>query len=158
MNKKRLAEIATWLEGGAKHERLNFDMAKGIFVRTDEEVPLDQVDLSKCSTSCCIAGAAVEFAHPNDVGYLHSLLAGGEADSDDAGNSGYQGVWGMISDEARELLDLDYSTANELFRPDEYGNGPYGDLESYSNPAWAARVIRKLIKTGEVDWEGTQNA
>jgi hypothetical protein len=158
MDNQRLEEIATWLEGGAKHESITFDMAKGIFVRTNVEIPASEVDLTACSTSCCIAGAAVEFAHKDDVGYLHKLLDGGEVDRDAEGHDGYQGVWGIISHEAMELLDLDYDTANQLFRPDEYGNGPYGELEPYSDPAWAARVIRKLIATGEVDWAGTETA
>ena len=52
-----------------------------------------------------------------------------------------------------EALGLDEETTNDLFFPYEVG-----DRWSAITPAWAARCIRKLIETGEVDWVGTQAA
>ena len=54
---------------------------------------------------------------------------------------------------ARGLLDLRLGQAEELFAPNYPAPADWGDV----TPAWAARCIRKLIATGEVDWEGTRD-
>ena len=84
-----------------------------------------------CGTMCCIAGTAYQFF-------------GGEGKS--------------FFIQAANLLELDYKTAERLFYAlkGSPGEGVI-DLATIT-PAWAARCIRKLIATGEVDWVGTQAA
>jgi hypothetical protein len=76
---------------------------------------------------CCIAGATEQFFGEKD--YYFSM--------------------GFV--DAPELLGLERSVARELFMPEYWMCNP----EIYT-PPWAARCIRKLIKTGEVDWVGTR--
>ena len=49
-------------------------------------------------------------------------------------------------------LGLTFEQAVRLFEPEGFSTG------KYDSPAWGARVIRKLIATGEVDWAGTRRA
>jgi hypothetical protein len=136
MNKRRLAAIARWLEAGAPEKKgvTAFDMSMGI-VFTD------------CGTTCCIAGAALSF-----FGDLEEVRIeyhfGGHRELN----------WGDISTQACDILGLpevDFrspdSVSHELF----YTNGSF--MRPQVTPAWAARVIRKLIKTGVVDWAGCRN-
>jgi len=139
MNIERLTELAEWLERGAPEQKgvTKFDM--GDFICLEEykthtdmwekykEGALDEADsiLRRCGTACCIAGAAVMFYSKHPA---LSRLQYNEAD------------------DGRDLLDLTAEQSNRLFFPRNL------DLIT---PSWAARCIRKLIETGEVDWAGT---
>ena len=115
MNVERLNIIAEWLEAGAPHK----DGIDGFNME-------DWHKEDECGTTCCIAGAAIQFF---------------ETDSDP--NTPLQ--------TAARLIGLDSRDASELF----YATDVDDPLENIS-AAWAARCIRKLIATGEVDWEGTR--
>lgn len=142
MNVERLTRLAEWLEAGAPHERIKFDMTSGILVSVTEG--FDPSKPSACNTSCCIAGATVEF-----YGNVDAL----------ATTHGYATFyhdpkfrelgWNEVRDEAEKLLGLEWDVAEDLFVP--------ADLEEVNDPAWAARTIRHLIVTGEVNWELTRS-
>lgn len=147
MNIERLTKLAEWLEAGAKHERITFDMTRGLAFKITED--FDPSKAAACATSCCIAGAAVQF-----FGNVDELVA-----ADPLPQPHWHRVeefaWWRVRDEAELLLDLDYTKATSLFEPHcVYGGG----LDDYNDPAWAARTIRRLIATGEVDWEATREA
>jgi hypothetical protein len=91
-----------------------------------------------CGTACCIAGTARQWWAPNDErSGWHTDIVSAE-------------VLGMEEDKLGgeySILRND-SNADKLFFPDV----PMISV----TPAWAARCIRKLIATGEVDWQGTE--
>lgn len=128
MNIDKLVEIAEWLEAGATYVKgvSRFDMTH--FIERDH-----------CGTSCCIAGAAIQF--DRKFPYADGEVTGAH-------------------ETARRILGLTFAQALALF----YGEGSdcvldpdEGDINPLSRitPAWAARCIRKLIETGKVDWAGT---
>ncbi len=82
----------------------------------------------KCGTVCCIAGAANQF--------FGARLANDPCT-------------GREDLSAADLLGLDGEDRYVLFFPPEGW--------SQITPAHAARVIRKLIATGEVDWKSTKD-
>ena len=138
MNIERLTELAEWLEAGAPEKAgvVEFDMSDFI------NVPLEYAALERahdwvpsCGTACCIAGAAVQFeqARVGREPWTPGCMRGG-----------------AIMDKARGLLGLDELQAGELFVPGY--PGAWRDIR----PDYAARVIRKLIETGFVDWRGTK--
>lgn len=130
MNIDRLTTIAEWLEAGAPHRDGvdGFDMSGWI----NRE--------AACGTTCCIAGAAVEF-------FQCGLL--------DHGDTYYSA--------GKRLLGLNGANAWNLFSPTSSAASTW-DIQkaraflSGITPAWAARCIRKLIATGAVDWEGTRDS
>jgi len=146
MNIKRLTKLAEWLEGGAKHQHLWFDMGVGYQI-IDE--PLKKGDPLSCNTACCIAGAAFYFFMPNDE--VRKRLTLGEENSEDWRTSI---SWRTLHGKARCLLALDWEQSTRLFTPHEYY--PV-ELHEFTDPAWAARTIRHLIATGEVDWKLTDD-
>ena len=91
-------------------------------------------DVPGCGTVCCIAGAANQFF----------------------GNDGSRENDSFHADDyAAARLDLDKQIAEDLFFVNAYGESiDRCDI----TPAWAARTIRHLIATGEVDWEHTRKA
>lgn len=145
MNKERLTKIAEWLEAGAKHDLITFDMTSG--VRFTQEVPHDPDKAPYCASSCCIAGAAVQFFggfSEDDLESIDTERFDGHAEI----------AWDHILPKARELLDLDHFTAERLFTPNDFFvvPGSHGSLKAFNDPAWAARVIRGFIATDAVDW------
>lgn len=84
-----------------------------------------------CDTVCCIAGAAQQFFAPEAVGLPESIHAA-----------------------AQLLLDLHDTHADRLFMPlndfADFSAGP--NKPGYVTPMRAAKVIRHLMATGEVDW------
>ena len=144
MNEERLIEIAEWLEGGAKHAHATFNMKKGLVVT---EKAWQEGDIAACGTSCCIAGAAVSFfsddAAKSRLGNARTSFCGPNYDRIELG-------WITVSEEAARLLGLPYGLASILFTPPNFEG-------MNITPAWAARVVRKLVATGEVDWEGTHD-
>lgn len=138
MNIELLTKIAEWLEAGGKHEKKSFNMETGIrFHITDLNL---KDDINDCRTSCCLAGAAVQFGGETAKVYDND----GSVD-----NYKPEVNFGLVADEAQELLQLSEEQAEDLFTP----NNRLGkSLSYYNDAAWAARTIRHLIATGEVDW------
>lgn len=157
MNIERLTRLAEWLEGGAMHHRINFDMNKGISI---EEVPPTVEELSACGTSCCIAGAAVQFFDEDFDEWLRGMIAPTDDELEAVAGTETEVGWYSVLVKARRLLELSEKQAESLFEPharhDRFTDR--GDLAYYNDPDWAARVIRNLIATGAVDWEGTKEA
>lgn len=94
---------------------------------------LSFIEETPCGTTCCIGGAAIQFFGDSDTSFP--------------------------DDHAQALLGLDSDVADMLFYGGMTwdGRGEAVPLEDIT-PAWAARCIRKLMETGEVDWVGTQAA
>lgn len=124
MNVDKLTEIAEWLEAGAPERNgvVEFDMRHFI------EPNVHRL----CGTTCCIAGAALQFEAAEPY-----------ADTDEV----FERLFMTVGEAARYVLDLTNKQAEWLF------HGRLG-----ASPAWAARCIRKLIATGKVDWAGTEHA
>lgn len=152
MNKPRLIEIMQWLEDGAMHENVTFNMCKGLII---ESLPFDTKAPATCRSTCCIAGAAVQFFEPD--------WALDQVSEDNLGNelrfTGNNGVFWR----ARDLLGLTDEQARKLFTPVHgTGNGfsscAVGErmYAEFNDPKWAARTIAYLLATGKVDWEATR--
>lgn len=148
MNTERLAKIAAWLEAGAKHSTMVFNMSSGLVVTNVST--FDRSKPTECQTSCCIAGAAVQF-----FGDMEQMSNSAALRSGDAETGAKELSWYEVSDQAADLLGLSAGDDRALFVPSlRFG----GDLPDYNDPAWAARTIRHLIATGEVDWNATREA
>lgn len=145
MNINRLTQLAEWLEGGAKHERFTFDMTTGIAFPVTEEFNPDKV--TDCGVACCIAGAACQFFGDPTTLIQNEWLRKGELHL--AGDH-FEVDWKKLSTQAMFLLGLTEAQATALFTPNETHR--YRMLREFNDPAWAARTIRRLIETGEVDW------
>lgn len=155
MNIDRLTKLAEWLEAGAKHERIHFDMTRGLAFKITED--FDPKKPADCDTSCCIAGAAVQF-FGGDARLTRSAESAQErTDLGFLREDGFtESGWLSISNAAADLLDLDgddFYCSEKLFEPQQWFGG---ELEDFNDPAWAARTIRHLIATGEVDWNATR--
>lgn len=175
MNKQLLHQVANWLEAGAPHA--TFKMELGVYVETPLEYEqtadpygadriLDRAN--ECGTTCCIAGAALALANvpgmPSGAAEFNrsAINVAYEIESCPESSGILEGTesksalapsWYRTSVMARDLLGLDADTAQALF----LAQGAGADLTKIDE-AWAARCIRKLIATGEVDWEGTREA
>lgn len=139
MNLERLDTIAQWLEAGAPHKDGVGGFYMPAFFRED----------NKCGTTACIGGCAVMWWG-----------------SEEHKRCQFEN-WYIPRFDARQvaanLLGLSTTTANALFCPDSFPytpgeDGPLQDRLEEVTPAWAARCIRHLMETGEVDWLGTQAA
>ncbi|QWF18679.1 hypothetical protein [Lysobacter capsici] len=148
MNTERLTTLAQWLEAGAKHEKITFDITRGILVKNIDE--FDPSKPTECQTTCCIAGACVQF-----YGDMSDLVEEADDRTYRNGNTPVPAelTWRDVRDQAAQLLGLSDSTAMRLFSPELFFGG---DLKDYNDPAWAARTIRHLIATGESDWTATR--
>lgn len=161
MDIERLTKLAEWLENGAKHERISFDMREGIVVRKVEDVDPSSPDT--CQTACCLAGAATQFFDPAWVERMWGDVWMGDRPAFFSEYSLYEDddptystdntpiAFGGISGHAQDLLDLSWTQAHSLFTPGNFD-------ADYNDPAWAARVIRRLIATGKVDWDAEKEA
>lgn len=146
MRKKRLIQLAEWLEAGAPHERIEFDMSTGITTVLRKKYDPKAPEQNVCATSCCIAGAATQFFATKKS--LKELMFGDNVEWDSAHVA--KTNWRPVRRAAMDLLGLDETQADRLFTPDAFW---YGYLSEYSDPQWAARTIRNLLKTGVVDWQ-----
>lgn len=133
MNKKRLTQLAEWLEAGAPHEHVKFNMSYYLLLTNAEDQILDPEEsvLNACGTVCCIAGSAAQFFGGEQL----KRLTASEAEL-------------RVPGIAQKVLGLTRSKAQQLFVPDKLPVGGYSDID----PKSAAKVIRNLIKTGKVDW------
>lgn len=128
MNIERLTQIAEWLEAGRPFRHGVSNLnMMGVL----------------CGTSCCIGGAALQWW---DAGYVAAYRSGTNHGIDWRGRAGeLLGLPNLIS--AGLMLGFNATT-------DSLGESmPLCRV----TPEWAARCIRKLIATGEVDWRGTEH-
>jgi hypothetical protein len=145
MNIELLTAIAVWLEDGAParfgidHFNMEYPIITdphGLRTRREDGAPA-------CGTSCCIAGAAVQFD-------LEARNLQPERQDEE----------GYCLPMAERLLALTEDQAYALFYSYDLPAGGVLDQARYYSlnsidPAWAARVIRKFIATGNIDWTGT---
>lgn len=134
MNIDRLTEIAEWLEAGAP-EKCNIS---GFNMNTFGEK-------SSCGTVCCIAGSANAF-HFESIGEKWNVY-----DLDDPGLAST--LLGLTEDQSYRLFYPESWAGNVGCRNPELkldwkGEQPWHNI----SPQHAARVIRNLIATGDVDW------
>ena len=125
--RKSLEGVAAWLEAGAPHIE-----DKGI---DGFEITSGVEALGDCGTTCCIAGAVVQF---NDPRFL---------EEGDARN------WTSVYYDAIDVLGISEEDAVALFLAG--GRGMSDDQEQFAEtvtPVLAAKVIRNYLATGEVDW------
>lgn len=145
LNIAALDRVAKWLEAGAPHTATpggipvtGFDMSRGV-----------AIDVKGCGTVCCIAGAVCQFEG------VTNAEAGMLAEKG-WGELGWWGTGGVAS-QAQEILGLTSEQADNLFMPEGYNSDEWEDeWEDDYRPltaALAARVIRHLIATGDVNWE-----
>jgi hypothetical protein len=134
VHKRRLLKLAQALESPAAER--HFDMANW-FEHTGlhslpGNMPVGKA-IQDCGTVACIAGWAVAVHEPK----LKLCDA----------------PVGAVFERAKKLLGLDELVAKYLFLP---ASAPHVDenfLNVYgANPKQAARVVRHLVETGEVDW------
>ncbi len=145
MNKQRLIELAEWLEAGAPHKYITFDMNKGLFIEAQEAEDLS--DINRCETSCCIAGAAVMFFNDPQEMLKREMFAYHMNAEDVLARGGEMELnFANVMDEAMELLDIGPEDAAELFRPRAL------TLDEVNDPQLAAKVIRNFIATECVAW------
>lgn len=145
MNHQLLDSVAFWLEAGGDDGRRRFNIGVGHCIPRD----------GGCGTVCCIAGficdeIAADCTRAEAHGGVRCLnpatLSPHFAPEDgimvkDVG-------WYFLITAASEALGIDEEMANHLFTPNF----------AIVDAAWAARVVRKLMATGEVDWYGTMVA
>ena len=136
---KALEKVITWLEAGAPHVKIAEGVEIDVF---DMEYSVDtEHDLGDtCGTACCIAGAVCQFEmlgidkRAKDNSLAWSLMSGfGEG----------------VLEITTEYLDISEEDADQLITPFDFCFDP----EDYNNPKHAAKVVRKFIDTGIVDWE-----
>ena len=139
MNKERLLEIAEWLESGAEPKCgvIEFDMST--FGSVLKRTPIRR---HICGTAACIAGTAVMWEHGPSKGM--KLIF--DTSRTRAEHPGFT--------EGKKLLDLTHEQATKLFLAIRRSGAHI--YFAHIGPRWAARCIRKLVETGEVDWDGTE--
>jgi hypothetical protein len=128
MNIERLEIIAKWLEAGAPHVDGTYGFNMDVFLLHNRQ----DYSGEYCGTAMCIGGAAIQF---------FSKLASNCRNKDAR---------------ARDLLGLADVEAKKLFYPytlDRHFKNSRDWEWSQIKPQDAAKVIRHLIDTGEVDWE-----
>lgn len=132
MNKKRILKLADVIETEAGQHGLGFNM----------DTYLNSVDKDisghNCGTVACIAGWTTFLFDPR--GRLRSP-ARASKDAIAANNSSTR--TGDFHNTAGDILGLTEIEANELFLPSAFDD---------PTPAQAAKVLRHLAETGEVEW------
>lgn len=130
MNKKHLAVLADWLERGAPHAHIHFNMCTYLtpIDKDGNDLPYFSPVEDICSTACCMAGALVQTYAPE------KLVTDGRIS-----------YISPISEVAARLAGLPSPQAFQLFIPP---NIPLASITAQK----AAKVVRHLIATGTVDW------
>lgn len=141
LNIAALDRVAKWLEAGAPHTTTpggipvtGFDMSRGV-----------AIDDGGCGTVCCIAGAVCQFEGVTNAEVAGMLAAGP--------TQWRELIWWGIAIQAQEILGLTSEQADSLFTPSGYNSDEWEDAYRPLTAALAARVIRHLIATGDVNWE-----
>lgn len=136
---KALEKVITWLEAGAPHVKIAEGVEIDVF-DMEFSVETDYSFGDTCGTACCIAGAVCQFEmlgmdkRQKDNSLTWSLMSGfGEG----------------VLEITTEYLDISEEDADQLFTPFDFCIEP----SLYNNPEHAAKVVRKFIDTGIVDWE-----
>lgn len=136
---KALEKVITWLEAGAPHVKI----AEGVEINVfdmEYSVGTDYSFGDTCGTACCIAGAVCQF---------EMLGMDRRAKDNSLAWSWMPGFGEGALKITTEYLGISEEDADSLFVPFDYGIEP----EVYNNPKHAAKVVRKFIDTGIVDWE-----
>lgn len=141
LNIAALDRVAKWLEAGAPCTATpggvpvtGFDMSRGV-----------AIDDAGCGTVCCIAGAACQFEGVTNA-EVDSMLDADEGNCRELG-------WANVALSAQEILGLTSEQAYSLFTPEGYASDEWEDDYRPLTAALAARVIRHLLATGDVNWE-----
>ena len=118
---------------------MNKEMLLELADRIEESETYSQSDYyTWCRAPACIAGHCVTM-HPEFVEFVEEAYCICE------------GSYQHIRILARKMLELEKNQAAKLFRA--YPPGPVNSHTPVTN-ATAARVLRRLAKTGQVEWEG----
>lgn len=142
LNLVRLEEIAAWLEAGAPHradpnQPDNEDAIVSAFNMADFGCTHDHDQ--GCGTACCIAGTANAF---------HFIRTAQPWDGDSLNNPALAiGLLGLTEDQA-EALFYPFAWDGETGSREAIGDTNWSRI----SPEHAARVIRHLMATGEVNW------
>ena len=138
---KALEKVITWLEAGAPHVEIAKGIEIDVFDMEYAVAPDTEYGAGYCGTACCIAGAVCQF----------EMLGMDKRDKDNSlpwYSSLRDDIIGVL-EVTTEYLGISEKDAEPLFIPFDYGIEP----EVYNNPKHAAKVVRKFIDTGIVDWE-----
>lgn len=122
IHKARLAVLADWLEAGGESPHIKFGMYTYLTFLDKNGNETPDKD-EACGSICCMAGALAQ-----TFGDRMAMRKGTS-----------------IMQCARELVGMNALDAMELFVPSML------DLRAVT-PRQAARVVRHLIATGEIDW------
>lgn len=128
--KKTLIEVAEWLEAGAPHVKIGNGRKISKFDMTET------VNVNDCGTACCIAGAIHQF-EGFDIG------------SNGLGWVEFYGLFGLKR-QCQEFLNINDQDATSLFEPWCYFEDY--DQQEFSQPDVAAKVIRRFVETGHIEW------
>jgi hypothetical protein len=137
--RKALEKVASWLEAGAPHVDI-----KGR--RVDNFNMNYAVQDNGCGTSCCVAGAVVQFEGLGELNHEGSMLFGG-----------WDAIGVGAGDLAQKYLGISDTNAQRLFMPwdaPEYRDNSFlrENARPFSNTGVAAKTIRGFLATGKVDW------
>lgn len=133
MNVENILKLAEVLESPAAEE--HFDMSSWLDHNGDHDLP-DEITYNEmikdCGTVACIAGWATVLAKGDEIVKEENYEFGIGAD----------------------YLDLEYTQAKHLFTPGVFITVDGEEVSAYAaTPKQAAKVLRHLAATGEVDWD-----
>ncbi|RWM32592.1 MAG: hypothetical protein EOR77_21415 [Mesorhizobium sp.] len=134
MNITAINNLAAFLENiPSKHDR-GFNMTSYVAAG----VSVEQTNVGfQCNSTACIAGwASLVLGENGEI--MKTARKSSEVDD-------------FYEDFAGDLLGLDHRTAMELFEPMNVLIEPDAAWDEVT-PRQAAKVLRNLAKTGEVDW------
>lgn len=134
MNIELIDRLIDWLEGGAHHTDLDGNLLE--FDMSAWQVKTD------CGTSCCLAGAAVQFGDPHFAEVRLRTTNGND-------NSLYSGT----RTRAQALLELTDRQADDLFAPwDRLGGFDHFVERHDLTPETAIHALTTLRDTGTPIW------
>lgn len=142
MNITAINTLAELLENIPPETKQGFNMIS-YFREVDERYASDDDRTNvnhQCGTVACVAGWAAIYLKNDGQGVLKRPRA-------------HTSIGNTIRT-ANEIMGLDQLQSRKLFEP--MNNGPHKDIIkdwSKVTPGQAAKVLRHLASTGEVDWE-----